>query len=39
MAKRGRKHAGRKHKGGKHSLKLVGGMKHLGSHKKAHKKG
>lgn len=32
--KRGRKHAGKKHGGKKHSLKLIGGMKHLGKHKK-----
>ena len=35
--KRHKKHSGKK-RGGKHSLKLVGGMKHLGSHKKGHKR-
>jgi hypothetical protein len=36
MARRHKgKHAGKK--GGKHSLKLIGGMKHLG-HKKGHKR-
>ena len=35
-----RRHAGKKRKGvKKHSLKLIGGMKHLGSHKKDHKRG
>jgi len=33
-----KKHAGRKPKGGKHSLKLVGGMHHLGTKKMRRKK-